>query len=555
MSFLRVALALSISIATSAQAQIDFCTLIDARIVADDGQFLGRITTDTLANDSITNPFGPHGSQVSSISIFNQLSTYGNARNLVSPFHPTTLQPPRIRRNSQTLARLTINTTFADRVDPNGLIAWLRSSQPDMCGQPATPTLTPTEPATPTQSETPTNTIAPPTATPPPPSFTPTATLTGTPTDTPTITLTPSDTPTPTETPTPTLTPTPGPCFGDCNFDGRIAINELILGVGIALGDQPLERCENLDIDHSGLISISELIRAVRSALLGCLPLNSPTPTSPTATATPSPTSTRIPSATTSPTPTATITPLPECPGVNRAAAVFQELADLNTEERELSQLAVVLDVSDERQRHGVTVSFSACAAQGPGELTILVAGAGEDQTAIAPIPTTCGEIATVSSIFTYQLAPGTYPLSVFISGDGTITGGAIRIGEAPFEPATTRNILSPLSLVAGESEIPDLRTTVSVERPCSTVRLGVSLVVSGLQPDITFQARVRSDGQADRISPTFQAGSASQPTTNNFTASYQDLPLGEQTFSIIIEQTGSPAIYQRTSEVVVDLR
>ena len=546
-----------IQVVSPATAQLlDFCPLIDARIVADDGQFLGRITTDTVANDSLVNPFGPHGSQVSSVSIFNQLGTYGNARNTISPFHPTSFQPPRIRRNGQTLARLTINTSFNDRVDPNGLVAWLRSGQPAMCFTPPTPTRTNTAEPTPTETPVPTDTAVPPTATQAPPTTTPTPTVTATPTDTATITPTPTNTGTPTDTRTPTPTPTLGPCFGDCNFDGRIGINDLILAVSIALGRQGIERCDNLDIDNSGNITISELIRAVRGALRGCLPLNTRTPTRPTSTPLPSDTPTPIPTQTNTSEPTATITPRGDCPGANAKSTTFRELIELSQEEIELTALAIALDVSDDRQRHGVALSLSACAQQPPGEVTFRLGGAAADNMETVAINSQCGELADVGTSFVYTLPPGSYPLTASVSGVGTVTGGTLTIGDTPLETIDTHNILSPISLIAGESEIPDLRASAMIERECSALRLDYTFVVSGLEAGITYQVRTRIDGEIDRLSPIFEAGSVSAPSTNTFFAVYQDLPIGENTVSVFIDQmNGGPALYNRASKVDVLLR
>jgi hypothetical protein len=61
-------------------------------------------------------------------------------------------------------------------------------------------------------------------------------------------------------------------CTGDCDGDGAVNINELIVAVNVALGRQPLERCVAADADSSGAISISELITSVRSAIGGCQP-------------------------------------------------------------------------------------------------------------------------------------------------------------------------------------------------------------------------------------------------------------------------------------------
>jgi hypothetical protein len=54
---------------------------------------------------------------------------------------------------------------------------------------------------------------------------------------------------------------------GDCNGDGRVTINELILGVNIALGNLPITACPAFDTDGSGDITIDELIAAVNVAL------------------------------------------------------------------------------------------------------------------------------------------------------------------------------------------------------------------------------------------------------------------------------------------------
>jgi hypothetical protein len=106
-----------------------------------------------------------------------------------------------------------------------------------------------------------------------------------TPTATPTLTSTPSmtatDTPTatPTASPsaTPTVTRTPIPCVGDCNGDGRVEINEIVLGVNIGLEGLSLDPCRALDRNGNNAVDIFELINAVNNALYGC----APSPTSP----------------------------------------------------------------------------------------------------------------------------------------------------------------------------------------------------------------------------------------------------------------------------------
>ncbi|MGD9764923.1 MAG: DNRLRE domain-containing protein [Candidatus Binatia bacterium] len=76
---------------------------------------------------------------------------------------------------------------------------------------------------------------------------------------------------TPTSTPVPTSTPaTPGVCIGDCDGTGVVQVNELILGVNIALGLAPLSACPAFDPDGSGMVTVADLITAVNNALTGC---------------------------------------------------------------------------------------------------------------------------------------------------------------------------------------------------------------------------------------------------------------------------------------------
>ncbi|GIW44316.1 MAG: hypothetical protein KatS3mg077_1598 [Candidatus Binatia bacterium] len=59
-------------------------------------------------------------------------------------------------------------------------------------------------------------------------------------------------------------------CTGDCNEDGSVTIDELLLGVNIALELKPLVECSALDANHDGQVTIEEILRAVGQALTGC---------------------------------------------------------------------------------------------------------------------------------------------------------------------------------------------------------------------------------------------------------------------------------------------
>ncbi len=94
------------------------------------------------------------------------------------------------------------------------------------------------------------------------------------PTPTPTITLTPTITPTstpvtPTPTPTPTVPPRPA-CLGDCNVDGEVTVDEIIVMVNVALGTADVSTCRAGDFDGGGDITVDEIVVALNFGLDGC---------------------------------------------------------------------------------------------------------------------------------------------------------------------------------------------------------------------------------------------------------------------------------------------
>jgi len=69
-------------------------------------------------------------------------------------------------------------------------------------------------------------------------------------------------------TPTPTVTPQPTPCEGDCNSDGTVTVNEVVVCVNMALGTS--DACHACDANGDGTVTINEIIGAVDAALNGC---------------------------------------------------------------------------------------------------------------------------------------------------------------------------------------------------------------------------------------------------------------------------------------------
>jgi len=68
--------------------------------------------------------------------------------------------------------------------------------------------------------------------------------------------------------PTPTATAI-ATCVGDCNGNGVVGINELVIGVNIALDLTPASACVAFQ-DQGGMVTISQLIKGVNNALNGC---------------------------------------------------------------------------------------------------------------------------------------------------------------------------------------------------------------------------------------------------------------------------------------------
>jgi hypothetical protein len=59
-------------------------------------------------------------------------------------------------------------------------------------------------------------------------------------------------------------------CVGDCDASRTVTVDELIVGVGMAIGSTPLERCAAFDRDGDGQLAVAELIAAVGNTIEGC---------------------------------------------------------------------------------------------------------------------------------------------------------------------------------------------------------------------------------------------------------------------------------------------
>lgn len=60
-------------------------------------------------------------------------------------------------------------------------------------------------------------------------------------------------------------------CAIDCDSDGTVTVDELVVGINIVLGRATLDTCGSSDANDDGAVMINEVVSAIRSALTGCL--------------------------------------------------------------------------------------------------------------------------------------------------------------------------------------------------------------------------------------------------------------------------------------------
>lgn len=114
------------------------------------------------------------------------------------------------------------------------------------------------------------------------------------------------------------------PCSGDCNSDGQVTVEEIVLGVRIALEIARVDECAAADVNGDRLVTIEEIVASVDAALRGCVTTPLVTASAdvvPTATPTPSPPAADSPR----PSPSATRTPSVAKP--TQLVACFREVA------------------------------------------------------------------------------------------------------------------------------------------------------------------------------------------------------------------------------------
>jgi len=59
-------------------------------------------------------------------------------------------------------------------------------------------------------------------------------------------------------------------CVGDCNGDLQVTVDELVLGINIALGETDVDQCTAIDASGDRQVTVDEIVAAVTAALDGC---------------------------------------------------------------------------------------------------------------------------------------------------------------------------------------------------------------------------------------------------------------------------------------------
>ena len=97
------------------------CSSLEGTLIFSGTTFLGRVTSNQFAADSIGNQFGTYGSPFSALSIFNTFGAYGSQFSPTSAFNDFASNPP-IITNGLAAAYLTTNQFKTPRIDTRALL-------------------------------------------------------------------------------------------------------------------------------------------------------------------------------------------------------------------------------------------------------------------------------------------------------------------------------------------------------------------------------------------------------------------------------------------------
>lgn len=100
----------------------------DSYLIAQNNQYLGKITDNSYDNDSILNEYGPYGSQYSNTSIFNPYSPYGSEYGAYSLNNPYCSTPPKLFINGNLLGLISVNSYIQNRIPTESFLYTLKNN-------------------------------------------------------------------------------------------------------------------------------------------------------------------------------------------------------------------------------------------------------------------------------------------------------------------------------------------------------------------------------------------------------------------------------------------
>lgn len=106
----------------------------DSYLLAQDGQYLGRITDNMYDNYSILNEYGPYGSKYSTTSIFNEYSAYGSKYGQFSVNNPYCSAPPKLFISGMFKGVVTTNRYLSNGISTGAFLHALRRNLPALLG-------------------------------------------------------------------------------------------------------------------------------------------------------------------------------------------------------------------------------------------------------------------------------------------------------------------------------------------------------------------------------------------------------------------------------------
>lgn len=100
----------------------------DSYLIAQDGQFLGRITKNRYDNESILNKYGPYGSRYSPTSVFNRYSVYGSQYGVHSLNNPYNTAPPKLYIKGKVIGVVSKNRYVSNRIPTEAFLYTLTNN-------------------------------------------------------------------------------------------------------------------------------------------------------------------------------------------------------------------------------------------------------------------------------------------------------------------------------------------------------------------------------------------------------------------------------------------